>query len=113
MIKHQRENIEYLKKMKSLTSFGFILLLALESSIIINTCFAGSSRQNVGTRGQVPESKWEVTIYNYRTNSVLNAYCKSKDDDLNEHVLEKEAQLNWSFKMNFWRMLRFGAILIV
>ena len=48
-----------------------------------------------------------MTIYNYQTKSVLNAHCKSKGDDLNERVLDKQAQFNWSFKMNFLRTTLF------
>jgi len=45
--------------------------------------------------------------YNYQTNSVLNAHYKSKDDDLSERVLAKQAQFNWSFRMNFSRTTLF------
>ena len=76
--------------MKTLTSFSFILFLALESSILINTCFAGFNRQVGGEKGQQPASKWQVTIYNYQTNSVLNAHCKSKDDDLSDAFLPRK-----------------------
>ena len=93
--------------MKTLTGFSFILLLALESSILMNTCFAGFKRQVGGEKGQQPGSKWQVTIYNYQTNSVLNAHCKSKEDDLSERVLAKQAQFNWSFRMNFLRTTLF------
>ena len=92
--------------MKPLTNFGFILLFTLESSIIINTCF-GSNKQAAEKSWFLQESKWQVTIYNYQTNSVLNAHCKSKDDDLNERVLEKRAQFNWTFGMNFWHTTLF------
>ena len=101
MIKHQQNKFEHFNKMKTLTSFGITLLFALESSIIINTCFAGSNGQAVVEDWHLPEGKWQVTIYNYQTNSVLNAHCMSKDDDLSERVLAKQAQFNWSFKMNF------------
>ena len=52
-------------------------------------------------------TKWQVTIYNYQTNSVLHAHCKSEDDDLSERVLDKRAQFNWSFRMNFWHTTLF------
>ena len=48
-----------------------------------------------------------MTIYNYQTNLVLNVHCKSRDDGLRERVLDKQAQFNWSFKMNFWRTTLF------
>ena len=99
--------------MKTLTSFSFILFLALESSILINTCFAGINRQVGGEKGQQPASRWQVTIYNYQTNSVLNAHCKSKDTIW--------ANAFWPSKLNsigdsewtFCVRLCFGAILIV
>ena len=81
--------------MKPLTSLCYILFFALGSSVIINTCLAGSKIQVVG-------SKWQVTIYNFQKNSVLNVHCKSKDDDLGARVLEKEGHFDWSFKINFW-----------
>ena len=93
--------------MKPLTRFCFILLFALESSIIINTCFAGSKIQAVESKWQKVGSRWKVTIYNFQGNSVLNVHCKSKDDDLGARVLEKKANFDWSFKMNFWRTTLF------
>ena len=54
MGKHQQKSLEYLKKMKPLTSLCYILLFALESSIIINACFAGSKINVIGSKGQEP-----------------------------------------------------------
>ena len=93
--------------MKSLTSLCYILLFALESSIIIDARFGGTKIQGVESKWQDVGSEWKVTIYNYQRNSVLNVHCKSKDDDLGARVLETETHFDWSFKINFWQTTLF------
>lgn len=94
---------ELQERMKVLTKLCFMLLLllfGLESNIFINKCFAGSKKQGVG-------SKWQVTIYNYQKNATLLAHCKSKEDDLGEHMINIKGQYYWTFKENFWQTTLF------
>lgn len=87
-------------KMKPLNIFCFISLLALECNII-RSCFAGSYIQ-------LPGSEWSVVIFNYQKDPIdLVVHCKSKDDDLGEHIIRHGGQYNWSFKENFWRTTLF------
>ena len=76
-----------------------VLLFGLRSNII-TTCFAESKIQR-------PESNWVVTIYNLQTNSTLQAHCKSKDDDLGDHIINIKGQYGWGFKENFWQTTLF------
>ena len=46
------------------------------------------------------------------TASTLTVHCKSKNDDLGEHVLRTGENYSWNFKENFWRSTLFGAILV-
>lgn len=78
--------------MKPQNMFCFILLLALESNMI-KSCFAASKLQ-------APLSQWQVTILNQMAASTLVVHCKSKDDDLGEHVLATLAKYDWTFKEN-------------
>ena len=69
-------------------------------------CFAESKLQLpmclAESKLQLPFVKWKVNILNEMTASTLNVHCKSKDDDLGEHVLRVGDNYNWSFKENFW-----------
>ena len=56
---------------------------------------------------QLPFTPWQVTILNFMTASTLTVHCKSKNDDLGEHVLRTRENYNWSFKENFWRSTLF------
>lgn len=89
------------KKMKPLNILCFmIILLGLESNMMIKSCFAQSKRQD-------PFSSWQVTILNHMTDSTLVAHCKSKDDDLGEHVLGIGGKYYWNFDENLWQSTLF------
>ena len=81
--------------MKSLSIFCLIVLVALTSNNMMRFSFAESKQQ-------LPFTKWKVTILNEMTTSTLIVHCKSKDDDLGEHILRTGDNYNWSFKENFW-----------
>ncbi|KAE8650821.1 hypothetical protein Csa_017644 [Cucumis sativus] len=66
-----------------------------------------SSRKLHESNIQRPESNWVVTIYNLQTNSTLQAHCKSKDDDLGDHIINIKGQYGWGFKENFWQTTLF------
>ncbi|XP_022137291.1 S-protein homolog 1-like [Momordica charantia] len=63
---------------------------------------------NLGSYRQWPGSHWQVTIRNYLKGSAnLTVHCKSKDDDLGEHVIEFRGRYEWKFKENFWQTTLF------
>ena len=81
--------------MKSLSTFCLIVLVALTSNNMMRFCFAESKLQ-------LPFVRYKVIILNEMTASTLTVHCKSKDDDLGEHVLHTGDNYNWSFRENFW-----------
>lgn len=83
------------KKMKPLSIFCFIILLALESNMF-KSCFAAR-----------PLSPWEVAILNNMKDSTLIVHCKSKDDNLGEHVVNVGGKYYWMFKENLWQTTLF------
>ncbi|CAI0418538.1 unnamed protein product [Linum tenue] len=49
-----------------------------------------------------------VTVINMLTaKSDLTIHCKSKDDDLGEHVLPYQQSFAWNFRPNFWQTTLF------
>ncbi|XP_050216600.1 S-protein homolog 21-like [Mercurialis annua] len=46
--------------------------------------------------------RYNVYIINNLNHNVLKIHCKSKDDDLGEHVLRIKGQFHFTFKANFW-----------
>lgn len=52
--------------------------------------------------------KTTVTITNALVpNTALTLHCKSKDDDLGVHVLQKGESFSFKFKVNFWKTTLF------
>ena len=88
--------------MKPQNIFCFIILLAFESNMIINSCFAQSN-----SKYQRPLSPWEVAILNHMKDSTLLAHCKSKNDDLGEHVIVPGGKYYWMFSENVWQSTLF------
>ena len=84
--------------MKPQNIFCFIILLAFESNMIMNSCFAQSDSK-YSLRGTL----WEVTILNKMNGLAMLVHCKSKDDDLGEHQIGPGGNFNWSFRENFWQ----------
>ena len=72
-----------------------MVLVAWTSNHMMTFSCAESSQQ-------LPFTKWKVTILNEMTTSTLIVHCKSKDDELGEHVLRTRDNYNWSFKEIFW-----------
>lgn len=83
------------EKMKPPNKLCFILLVVLESNMIIMTCLAQS-------KVQLPLSPWQVTITNNMSDSNLVVHCKSRDNDLGEHVIKQGGKYFWKFKENVW-----------
>ena len=90
------------KKMKPQNILCFIILFAIESNVIINSCFAQSD-----TKYERPLSPWRVVILNHMKDSPLLAHCKSKDDDLGKHVIQPWGKYDWMFNENFWQTTLF------
>ena len=88
------------EKMKPPNKLCFILLVVLESNMIIMTCLAQS-------KVQLPLSPWQVSILNDLMDSTLVVHCKSKDDDLGEHVIRSGEKYYWMFKENIWQTTLF------
>ena len=84
--------------MMSQTIFCFIILLAFQSNMIINSCFAQSDSSLIDQF-----SNWEVDIVNDLKNSTLVTHCKSKNDDLGKHVIKPGDKYFWKFHENVWQ----------
>ncbi|XP_022954425.1 S-protein homolog 74-like [Cucurbita moschata] len=63
--------------------------------MIINSCFAQSDSSLIDQF-----SNWEVDIVNDLKDSTLVVHCKSKDDDLGEHVIKAGDKYFWKFHEN-------------
>ena len=111
--------------MKSQIIFCFIILLAFES------CFAQSDSKyqnpfsipNTKThfRFQIPKPIFSVGSGNFESHerfhsvsslhhmkdSTLLAHCKSKSDDLGEHVIKPGGKYYWMFSENLWQTTLF------
>lgn len=49
-----------------------------------------------------PLTKWKVTVANQLSSGhTLLVHCKSKDDDLGDHMLQVGQSFSWKFKVNF------------
>ena len=84
------------KKMKSLGEFCLILLIALELNNMIKSCLATSKIKTrlSASKMQPVLSHWQVTILNSMTDSTLVVHCKSKDNDMGEHVINAGGNYN-------------------
>ena len=90
--------------MKSLNNLCFLLFVALELNMIIRSSCLNPSNEE--SKVQLPFSKWQVTILN-DLNSTLVVHCKSKDNDLGEHVIVSGDKWFWNFKENIWQTTLF------
>ena len=75
--------------MSSLTKVTLLLALHVAGmSVMKNACILG---------------RIHVQITNqFENGEDLTLHCKSKDNDLGEHVLHKDESYNFSFCSNFW-----------
>ncbi|PON63769.1 Self-incompatibility protein [Parasponia andersonii] len=88
----------------------FVLVMLLLSSIIAETC-EGSSTSTYSTTIVLPPDprppRRKGTSSVKITNSLgpnidLTLHCKSKDDDLGDHVLPYNASFGFDFNRNIW-----------
>ena len=63
---------------------------------------------SAGSRTMPPFSRWKVVIFNQlNPGQTLLVHCKSKDDDLGDHLLKVDEQYLWEFKENIISTTRF------
>ncbi|KAL0535592.1 hypothetical protein IC582_029929 [Cucumis melo] len=92
--------------MKPLNSLCFLLLVSLELNMIIrSSCLDPLIYKE--SKVQLPFSPWQVTILNDLMDSTLTVHCKSKDNDLGEHVINSGDKWYWMFKENIWQTTLF------
>lgn len=81
---------------------GNLLLVLLIIVLGLISNLKGSYGRGYSSKYAVPFSKWRVTIINNMSQlgTQLFVHCKSKENDLEEHVVEVGGQYSWSFKEN-------------
>ena len=91
--------------MKLQNSLCFFFLVALELNMIIRSSCLNPLYEE--SKVQLPLSPWQVTILNDLMDSTLMVHCKSKDNDLGEHVIVSGDKWYWMFKENIWQTTLF------
>ena len=87
---HQRERLIMFKSKKFLILQAILLILLLESTLI-----SAKAKKSVKIINTIEESE------------KLTAHCKSKDDDLGIHEIFFGKDIEWTFKVNFWRTTKY------
>ena len=82
--------------MNLLTASFVLSCLLMIMAIMAKPSFAIS-------KGYAPFSEWKVTVINQLSpGQTLFLRCKSKDDDLGDHILQVGQSFSWEFRVNFF-----------